>query len=124
MSYIRCLSNPEGLYIIGTSQGVEIVGEKPIIMPEKDFNNLIKMYVKDRCGENFKSGDIRLVYKPVAPFKDTPMGKIGDFKWVLTFKKRRVEMWDVTWNQIVCNSMRDVCTKKQILQFFGIFEKK
>lgn len=122
MSYIRCLSNPEGLYIIGTSEGVEIFGEKPIVMPAKDFNNLIKMYVKDRCNEDFQSGGIKLVYKRVPPFKDTVFGKMGNFKWVLTFKKRRVEMWDVTWNHIVCNNMRHICTKKQILEFLGIYK--
>jgi hypothetical protein len=45
------------------------------------------------------------------------MGKMGDFKWVLTYKKHRIEMWDSTWSHIVLQNMSRMCTKKQVSDF-------
>lgn len=120
MSYIRCLSNPEGLYIWESFNGLIISQscDNEFKMPVSIFNNMIRLYVKDcGCNENYSYKGCKLVYKPVAPFKDTPMGKLGVFKWVLTYKKHRLELWDCTWSHIVLNNMTRICTKKQISAF-------
>jgi hypothetical protein len=121
MSYIRSLSNPEKLYIWGDMNDtlhISISAYHEMTMPTSVFNMLIKLYVKDHGSiENYSFNGGKLVYKHVGPFKDTPMGKIGEFKWVLTYKKQCLEMWDSTWSLIVLQNMSRMCTKKQVSDF-------
>lgn len=83
MSYIRAGSNPEGLYIYASDDGVWIhVGKKHFVVNEQDFINLI-------AGE--PSGSLTCTFN----------GK----KWVLKDgKKTIVKMWDVTWQVLVANN--------------------
>jgi hypothetical protein len=121
MSYIRCLSNPEKLYIwADCSDNVHISTgpEKEFKIPRSTFDMLIKLYVKDcGCEENYSYKGAKLIYERVPPIVQTPLGKFGDFKWVLTFKNNTIEMWETTWSHIVLNNMCRISTKKQVSDF-------
>ena len=92
MSYIRSLSNPEGLYIFGNLQGtVEIYHDGPIskTMPLEIFEGLCKAYF-DNFGE-------------CTEYEGASIGeekRDGHFKYVLRYENWEVEMWFVTWSYI------------------------
>lgn len=125
MSYIRSASNPEGLYIWEQSNGVVIrVGSKDTLVPTKDFNKLLKMYVK---GDNLKlsCGDLVLMRESRIDYRGIITGiryllfsnegfserifffnRYGGFnrsnkKWTLRYKgKKIVDMYEVTLRYI------------------------
>ncbi len=62
MSYIRCLSNPEGLYIWGDTSGEIAISTKGDIKwatPE-DFHGVFKAYDESWDGENLTFGELTL----------------------------------------------------------------
>ncbi len=109
MSYIRCLSNPEGLYIWGTDKQLCIAeGQLKIkTIPIEIFNCLLKKYHKN-FGENtkYKGASIKEVYITDKKKKNPKMlwkyfGKYGGHhKMRLSYKKWHIDMWLVTWEYI------------------------
>lgn len=94
MSYIRCLSNPESLYIWGETNCVQIAcGQKDLLqMPTRTFHGLLKKFESFE-EQDVKYGDATLFYK-----------KIGkNFKWEMNYKtwKQPIRLWDVTLKYIV-----------------------
>lgn len=88
MSYIRCLSNPERLYVYGSIHGIEWCGAGfSVTLPEEEF---IKFVLKERktCYDVLEHGDFKIF-------------KTEDFKRELQYKgKTLAVMWDVTWAYI------------------------
>jgi hypothetical protein len=83
MSYIRCLSNPEGLYIWGERGGrVAIsVGSEPEIhyVPTRNFEAVLKKYVKDYgFADCYTSGPLMLVQENI-PRKRNLQAKVERF---------------------------------------------
>lgn len=100
MSYIRCLSNPEGLYIWGSDKKtnevyISLGVEKLKVLSLSDFNKIIKKFnnYEEDGNEMYKSGKIKLEYIKV--------GK--DFKYRLSCGKWHIDMWEVTW-QYICRT--------------------
>ena len=95
MSYIRCLSNPEGLYIWSDGESVTITGKNiPLFysIQEKIFDGLIKKYNKNKgwlCGES-----------EAIKYKGAKLFENADFKVVLSYKDWSVSMFFVTWAYI------------------------
>lgn len=95
MSYIRCLSNPEGLYVWADCDGTTyfwIGGE------ENDDKSCIRIpnhhFVK--VCEKWYEGEDPLSYKGVKVYEDNK-----DWKIVLSYKGKSIRMWRVTWEYIV-----------------------
>lgn len=98
MSYIRSLSNPEGLYIFGSKSGVEIYG------PWKEDNShfhLVPYEVWDGfCSEFVKEYDDELEYMGMSiTYEKRKDG--SDFKYYLKYEDWELEMWAVTWDYII-----------------------
>ena len=104
MAYIRPLSNPEGLYIFGHRDGVEIGGPHGSFnyqVSYEDWNGLIDAYNNDDSivgldgltdGETFSYGSLAL--------RTEKRGE--NFKTILSHEDGwEIEMWDVTWLAIV-----------------------
>lgn len=129
MSFIRSLSNPEGLYIFGSSGGVEIYEKNWWeedeegnngwhIVPYDDWFGIVEAYYDGESvvdadgltdGETFRFGPFLLEYKKVD----------NDFKQVLSHEDGwKIEMWDITWQYIV-NSTIDT-----IVRTGGIHESR
>jgi len=109
MSYIRSGSNPEGLYIVGTSKDVEVMeGSKDVWhIPYKVFNGLIKKYDAKNY-EPCSYGDAKI--EEVWVCKDNCEILENDLtgeqqpiksKMKLTYKEHYIYMWYVTWVYIV-----------------------
>jgi hypothetical protein len=95
MSYIRCLSNPEGLYIWRERGSRVAICEniKPIIyVRTRDFHAVIRQYL-DSGHVPIKRGELRLT-------------ETGDFKKCLHTPDRNIIMYDVTWDYI-CENLRE-----------------
>jgi hypothetical protein len=91
MSYIRCLSNPEGLYIWGNRDGtVTVTGKKfeAFSLPTRTFEGLCRKYARDG-GWNDKTiyKDASVSYEMVG----------GHFRSVFRYQDKKVVMWEVTW---------------------------
>jgi hypothetical protein len=132
MSYIRCLSNPEGMYIYGGADGVWISHNvKPplaskeaddgcsphFVVPSRDFDRLGLKWAKDWAyDEHVRSG--KLAAQQVHVYLDT--GKPVEKNWAnrffrkgpkrpsaflikLSYGRHFVMMWRVTWHYIVQN---------------------
>ena len=123
MSYIRCLSNPEGLYIYGDGSGILIHYDGgSMYVPEKDFHKVGLEYVRYHWAEHgMRSGD--LVVREVEVIRGTDMvyfeprhKKLGiaevwghrkyldgprtDHKVLFSYKGKSFIMWRVTWDYI------------------------
>lgn len=102
MSYIRCLNNPEGLYIWwDVSQQIAIVeGASPIKWaPLKEFHALCRKFHKHHNDVDIDTGLHHLMLRETDNYA----------KYMLTYTGDRVEwsivMWQVTWHYIVNNVM-------------------
>lgn len=101
MSYIRCASNPEKLYIWGDvdkvahiSMGTETVGTLPVSV----LDGLIKKYV-DKYFEDCKYN--------CAEIKEINIE--GEFKMQLSYKDQwKIVMWGVTWDYIVLSNYKRI----------------
>lgn len=132
MSYIRCLSNPEGLYIWGGSDGINIdhclkkpfASGRSILIPEKHFHQVCHEWDH---GEHQWHGPCRSGQLTVAEqnvFMDTGDLVPASKAWLrqemhrlthgkktrktryvirLQYGKRYIMMWRVTWQYIVAN---------------------
>lgn len=101
MSYIRCLSNPEGLYIWGDGSGNLTIahtgtarqrarGDQPIkYIPAKIFHGLFKHWLAT-CEENVSYRGASLKY----------LRRGAHFKWKLSYGDWSLYMWDVTLNYL------------------------
>ncbi len=130
MSYIRALSNPESLYIIGTSNGDQVgpVRSTPvwdsekldIYMPARIFEKLLLRFLHEREEVSHEGAALlwlsqeRLDYPPL-DFKDPASWDSGRnnpdlYKWRLTYPDRwgaeGVNAWEVTWCYIAQNCKR------------------
>ena len=125
MSYIRCLSNPEGIYIWGDGQYVNIsVGKEELkYIPQKRFDGLLRKCNKypnsDKikyCGVQIEETFVKTPKKfwtktDKEIMKDKRLRKVlgepGNFKMRLSYQDWYIDMWRVTWEYIVRhNSMR------------------
>ncbi len=102
MSYIRCLSNPEGLYIIASMQGrVEIMGREGGILslPRHVFETIMANW-HDRWWPD----EIRYKGAWILTGDNT-----NDFKWRFGYKDEwSIDMFDVTIDYIArgCSERR------------------
>lgn len=119
MSYIRCLSNPEGLYIIaGISGNAEFFlnDSTYLFMPIEVFDGLLDKYVRQDAEEDSTEGDE--VYKHqgaslmylAPPEQRAAFGYSSgdDWKWFLHYEgwEKRIGMWDVTLDYIAQEARR------------------
>jgi hypothetical protein len=102
MSYIRSLSNPEGLYIYSGEGGLEIVfpasnNRSSITCDELDFCRFVEKWRKNH--------DDKFSYKNFT-IEERKSG--NTFKWYLTIGGYKdIEMWYVTWIHIVNNVLKE-----------------
>lgn len=94
MSYIRSLSNPEGLYVWSCDEATHVWftenGDynRDMVIPQKTFDHILKRYNKGHTEIKFRGARLREVL-------DNEGQKI-----VLSYKGREVHMWLVTWDYI------------------------
>lgn len=125
MSYIRCLSNPEGLYVhedMDSYIHISWIVKPPLssgkedvmLIPYKAFYGGIRKW--DRTGrcKNFKGFSIkeRYIYlktgKPVSKqdfIKSFEDKKHKGYRVRLSYQNKFVYLWSVTWEYIVQNSV-------------------
>jgi hypothetical protein len=130
MSLIRCLSNPEALYIWGDADGFYSLVHcvKPPLASKwpKDCTPMIRIPVgvfekaclewKDGGGwvdekievDGFIIEMVHVVRKtgkkpPKLTLKNMFKGPHGDFLIRLSYKRQFVHLWDVTWTYVVNN---------------------
>jgi hypothetical protein len=101
MSYIRCLSNPEGLYIWGDVHGYCAItcnrsGHKMICIDQRDWDRLLKSWAT--YPRDLTIGCLHLT--------ETPKYKIRLHGADVNGKKFSITMWEVTWSYIVNNRIR------------------
>lgn len=127
MSYIRSLSNPEGLYIIGSSKGIDIwhtvkpplsskwpkSGETPWInVPTYVFHHVLNRWAEGfRDKVSYRGLVVEEVQvcpttgKPPKPQSLTkmldPRTPRSEFLIRLQYKEQFFHMWRVTWEYIV-----------------------
>lgn len=111
MSFIRCLNNPEGLYIwhdIGGFIAITQNGNTEMKrVPVKLFYDLCKNFNKRRCDLDVKSGPDQLGITETNDFSRYTLSYRGDrVQWELP-------MWQVTWCYIVSNVMRTLAWDKK-----------
>lgn len=122
MSYIRCWSNPDGLYIYESSNGIEVHHTvKPPLASKYDPNYRSVMTIPTKAFKKacymwtdwhtkVKIGDLTIeethIYtktgKLVHPDgKSINDSRPTDFKIKLQYKNRFVYLWIVTWEYVV-----------------------
>lgn len=131
MSYIRCLSNPEGLYIYSSSEGVMVHHclKKPwassgtgqldqtMVINEKDFFRVCHLW--DHGPKAYfgpvASGKLKVFEQDVFEKDGSPVPKDFDFldkfnrnkrsHYVirLQYGKHYIMLWRVTWQYVVAN---------------------
>ena len=118
MSYIRGLSNPEGLFIWGdeetvtVTKGPEIIGHIPISI----FNGLIRKYIRGYCEDcKYKGAEIKeVLVKNDIEVPDEEFGTnpaTTNFKMKLSYGDWSVIMWDVTWYYIARSNYKSINKK-------------
>jgi hypothetical protein len=112
MSYIRCLSNPEGLYIWDGQGRVMIAGvhNAPLLsMPTSVFDEVMRRYDDWSTHIRYKGATFRpsrakehKFGKMILHYKDWPKGQ-------------HVEAWEVTWTYIAQHvKKKDILRKKHL----------
>jgi hypothetical protein len=94
MSYMRCLSNPEGLYIVHCGGPIEIFSSgKEWRIPRHIFHGLFLRWQKNHGPVKYRG----------ASLSETP-----DFRWSLNYKgwTEPIVMWKVT-TAYVAESVRE-----------------
>lgn len=113
MSYIRSGTNPEGLYLVGTGENVEIMeGRKDVwCIPQNIFNGLLRKYDRLICEFpcEYKGAKVEEVWvdrnnnetpnEDYIPSKDNLLV----CKVKLSYKGNSIYMWYVTWAYIAIN---------------------
>ncbi len=107
MSYIRCLSNPEGLYIIHDGTHIEIMCKGDIkTLPASAFEGVMRRYLDEQlceAGDAVAFEGARLEYM---------ITESDDWKWIFSYQGKdghgvdqdwRIEMWKVTLEYIARN---------------------
>jgi len=87
MSYIRCISNPESLYIFGNGNNIEIhPGTGPTrYLPTSVLNGLLKRWLLADI-----SGDEKIIYQGAS----LCFRKVGtNFKWQFNYKPKKGVSW-------------------------------
>lgn len=120
MSYIRCLSNPEKLYIWGSGKYIDFATNSPDLksIPSGYFNSFMSAYLKK--GNEWRFDDfqwgklsIKEVFvkhkrKQTKFEKEFGNYKPGNYKYELRYGgKLIVRMWMVTWAYIVNNFRKE-----------------
>lgn len=91
MSYIRCLSNPEQLYVYHNCNGqVDFwVADKLYTMPFKTFSGLMESAIKEFSWRHkAKCGSAKIYVNK-------------HYKIVIGYKKWKIEMFEVTFHYIL-----------------------
>lgn len=113
MSFIRCLSNPDGAYVIGSALSGLIefytTDFKPFYVPPRSFYGLIKKFLKD--GEPCKYGKFSI--KESDDFK----------KYILTYEDVSISLWQVTWWYIVHNAEWRFLSDKERIRRLNLRDK-
>lgn len=114
MSYIRSLSNPEGLYIIASiSKKAEFFlpnKVEALHMPLEVFEGLLKKYVSQECEPASSEGNEIYLHEGASlkflapPEQVAAYGRSSgaDWKWFLHYEgwEQPIEMWEVTLDSI------------------------
>jgi len=119
MSYIRCTSNPEGLYVYHDVRGTIFFDSVDI--PANLFYRFIKLM--PRWDSNFKRGRLEIKEVAVPCEREIPVELKDIYKNLdiqpciskICFYYQGVEiarMWPVTWKYIYENVMRYINTRK------------
>ena len=137
MSYIRCLSNPEGLYIYGSSRGkIEIAtGNCEVCsIPRHIFNGIMLRWLNSRSNVSYRGAHLEEVHIerldsngkkiPLDDFWAKLSGGEGDvferiYQWRLTYKGWSVYMWEVTLFYIASNVQSRI--EELILKKYKVF---
>lgn len=109
MSFIRCTSNPEGLYVFHHVGG--LIYFNSVFIPANIFYRFIKLM--PHWHRDFKRGSLEISNeffpsKRKASKVEKMMGlKPGSYKMVFRYKGQVVaSMYDVTWKYIYDNALR------------------
>jgi len=105
MSYIRSLSNPEGLYIFGDGRNIELIVKKePIkLMPPQIFKSLMLKWLDNDFDDDeldFEGAKLKVEKRN------------ENFKWILSYADWQIEMWEVTLFY-VATSVKEHCQTEQ-----------
>lgn len=109
MSYIRCTSNPEGLYIFGSSSGVEIYQDQlpGKIIPYHIWNGFFKRYFEEFSGFWKHDNETKCDYGSYRGFRVGEMWEKEDThnlpKIYMRYKDWKIVMWPVTFYYIEHN---------------------
>jgi len=102
MSYIRCLSNPEGLYVYENAGGLVFCmpyPQKGVTCNTANFHEFIKRYDENNW-DDFEWND----------FSVKEENRNGDYKIYLKIDGIEFELWYVTWAHIVYEVLRRIST--------------
>ena len=113
MSYIRPLSNPEGLYILCDGHGIHVIcqeqlGPEGFYMPVDVFHGILERWVEDDCcEEEIEFQGARLCHLGICLGNES-----GNWKWELSFQGNSVRMYEVTLFYIAHNyaESKKTCT--------------
>ena len=118
MSYIRCLSNPEGLYIFDSGKYLNFCRRDLKLIPYGYFKSFMRAYTKKENEwrfDNFTWGKLSIKEVYVGHKKklkkiDKELGyKPGNYKYELRYDGELIaRMWQVTWEYIVNNFKKDL----------------
>lgn len=130
MSYIRSLSNPEGLYITGTfirgHAYVDVMGRAQVCIPLRVFHEACTRWNRCSCEENgvaVRGLTIRERYlnpktgKPCRhlSLKELASGKKhqGEYQIEINYKGTRFWCWRVTWDCILRGVLSEISDAKR-----------
>ena len=134
MSYIRCLSNPEGLYVYASDNGVNIHHclrppfsskdtkgklERTIVVPEKLFFDACHRWdhgptqwtgpvsLKDLIikEEHVFEDDGTVVPSEWNPFSKSQKHRKTCYRIIFKYKSQYIMLWRVTWDYVVKNAV-------------------
>lgn len=129
MSFIRCLSNPDGAYVYHHVNGNVVFTtdycwsninspknkyragmENPFYVPSRYFYGLVKKFIKNYHSDcNY--GDFSI--------KECD----GHRKYILTYKGRSIKLWQVTWSYIVNNAEWRFLTRRERNRRLSLIER-
>ena len=133
MSYIRCLSNPEGFYIWsdghmvhwwGNKMGWGNLGDKKeFLVPEKIFEGVLRRWAKAfGCGNvRYRGAVLEEIHNSKKHQKWWMGGEKGKepkanpdaYRWRFSYKGRRAIMWRVTLEHMAGRFWCEECEKRK-----------
>jgi hypothetical protein len=111
MSFIRSISNNEGIYVICSSRGIEFMRHpSSFILPPHVFYGVIRKCILDgENAEDYSYRGARLWFSI----------ENGEALWKLSYKNDSVKFTDVVLRYIITVSPECFCNKKEFMEYIG-----